>query len=174
MLGIGYADLLPQTGTPAISVADVDGVSISGLLIDAGTPNSAVQVQVGVPGATRVRHITYPTWLSDIFVRVGGAVAGTATTSIEVDSDDVILDNLWVWRADHGTDASWTGNLAPHGLVVNGDYVLASGLAVEHYQQNQVVWNGNGGETIFFQDEAPYYPPNQADWLDGSVPGYSP
>jgi hypothetical protein len=174
VLGLGYADLLPQTGTPAISVADVDGVSVSGLLIDAGTPNSAVQLQIGVAGAPRVRHIADPTWLSDIFIRVGGAVAGTATTSLEVDSDDVILDNLWLWRADHGTDASWTGNLAPHGLVVNGDYVLASGLAVEHYQQNQVVWNGNGGETIFFQDEAPYDPPSQAAWMDGSIDGYSP
>ncbi|HXP56870.1 MAG TPA: hypothetical protein VN847_18015, partial [Streptosporangiaceae bacterium] len=59
-----------------------------------------------------------------------------------------------------------------HGLVVNGSNVLATGLFVEHYQQQQVVWNGNGGETIFFQDEMPYDPPNQAAWMDGSSDGY--
>jgi hypothetical protein len=174
VIGLGYADLLPQTGTPAITVADVDGVSVSGLLIDAGTVNSAVQLQVGVPGGTRVSHSTNPTVLSDIFIRVGGYVAGTATTSLEVDSNNVILDNMWLWRADHGTGVGWTKNTAAHGLVVNGDFVLATGLAVEHYQQNQVVWNGNNGENIFFQDEPPYDVPSQSAWMNGSARGFSP
>ena len=174
VIGLGYADLLPQTGTPAITIADVDGVSVSGLLIDAGTVNSAVQLQVGVPGATRVSHSANPTVLSDIFIRVGGYVLGTATTSLEVDSDNVILDNMWLWRADHGTGVGWTKNTAAHGLVVNGDYVLATGLAVEHYQQNQVVWNGNNGENIFFQDEPPYDVPSQSAWMNGTARGFSP
>lgn len=174
VLGLGYADLLPQTGTPAITIADVDGVSVSGLLIDAGTVNSAVQLQVGVPGGTRVSHSSNPTVLSDIFIRVGGYVAGTATTSLEVDSDNVILDNMWLWRADHGTGVGWTNNTAAHGLVVNGDNVLATGLAVEHYQQNQVVWNGNNGENIFFQDEPPYDVPSQSAWMNGTARGFSP
>jgi hypothetical protein len=174
VIGLGYADLLPQTGTPAITIADVDGVSVSGLLIDAGTVNSAVQLQVGVPGSTRVSHSTNPTVLSDIFIRVGGYVAGTATTSLEVDSNNVILDNMWLWRADHGTGVGWTNNTAAHGLVVNGDNVLATGLAVEHYQQNQVVWNGNNGENIFFQDEPPYDVPSQSAWMNGTARGFSP
>jgi len=174
VIGLGYADLLPQTGTPAITIADVDGVSVSGLLIDAGTVNSAVQLQVGVPGGTRVSHSSNPTVLSDIFIRVGGYVAGTATTSLEVDSDNVILDNMWLWRADHGTGVGWTNNTAAHGLVVNGDYVVATGLAVEHYQQNQVVWNGNNGENIFFQDEPPYDVPSQSAWMNGTARGFSP
>jgi hypothetical protein len=174
VLGLGYADLLPQTGTPAITIADVDGVSVSGLLIDAGTVNSAVQLQVGVPGGTRVSHSSNPTVLSDIFIRVGGYVAGTATTSLEVDSDNVILDNMWLWRADHGTGVGWTQNTAAHGLVVNGDFVVATGLAVEHYQQNQVVWNGNNGENIFFQDEPPYDVPSQSAWMNGTARGFSP
>jgi len=174
VLGLGYADLLPQTGTPAITIADVDGVSVSGLLIDAGTVNSAVQLQVGVPGATRVSHSANPTVLSDIFIRVGGYVAGTATTSLEVDSNNVILDNMWLWRADHGTGVGWTSNTAAHGLVVNGDFVVATGLAVEHYQQNQVVWNGNNGENIFFQDEPPYDVPSQSAWMNGTARGFSP
>jgi hypothetical protein len=174
VLGLGYADLLPQTGTPAITIADVDGVSVSGLLIDAGTVNSPVQLQVGVPGGTRVSHSSNPSVLSDIFIRVGGYVAGTATTSLEVDSDNVILDNMWLWRADHGTGVGWTNNTAAHGLVVNGDNVLASGLAVEHYQQLQVVWNGNNGENIFFQDEPPYDVPSQSAWMNGTARGFSP
>jgi hypothetical protein len=174
VLGLGYADLVSEAGTPVITVADVDGVQVGGLLIDATTANAAVLLQVGTPGAPRVSHAANPTALSDIFVRVGGYVKGTATTSLEVDSDDVILDNLWLWRADHGAGAGWTSNLAAHGLVVNGDNVLATGLAVEHYQQNQVVWNGNGGETIFFQDEAPYDVPSQAGWMNGTARGFSP
>jgi MBG domain (YGX type) len=174
ILGLGYADLVSETGTPVITIADVDGVQVGGLLIDATTANAAVLLQVGTPGAPRVSHAANPTTLADIFVRVGGYVKGTATTSLEVDSDDVILDNLWLWRADHGAGAGWTSNLAAHGLVVNGDNVLATGLAVEHYQQNQVVWNGNGGETIFFQDEAPYDVPSQAGWMNGTARGFSP
>ena len=34
-------------------------------------------------------------------------------------------------------------------------------------------WNGNGGETIFFQNEMPYDPPNQAAWMNGSSDGYA-
>ena len=172
VLGIGYADLVPQTGTPAITVADVDGVSIGGLLIDATTVNAPVLLQVGTHSG--ISHSANPILLSDIFMRVGGYVRGTATTSLQVDSNDVILDNMWLWRADHGTGAGWTSNVAAHGLVVNGDNVLATGLAVEHYQQNQVVWNGNGGETIFFQDEPPYDVPNQAAWMNGTSNGFAP
>ena len=173
VLGLGYANLVPQSGTPAITVADVDGVQIAGLLIDAGPVNSQVLFQVGVEGGSRVSHASNPTSLSDIFFRIGGAVIGTATTSLEVDSDNVIIDNLWAWRADHGADASWTGNVAEHGLVINGDNVTALGLAVEHYEQNQVVWNGEGGETIFYQSELPYDVPSQSAWMDGSVDGYA-
>ena len=57
--------------------------------------------------------------------------------------------------------------------VVNGSNVLATGLFVEHYQNYDVQWNGNGGETIFFQNEMPYDPPNQAAWMNGSSDGYA-
>jgi hypothetical protein len=174
VLGIGYADLVSEAGTPVITIADVDGVQVAGLLIDATTTNAPVLLQVGTPGGPMASHLADPTTLSDIFIRVGGYLRGTATTSLEVDSNDVVLDNLWLWRADHGTGAGWTSNVAAHGLVVNGDDVLATGLAVEHYQQNQVVWNGNDGETIFFQDEPPYDVPSQSGWMNGTARGFSP
>jgi hypothetical protein len=173
VLGLGYADLVPQSGTAALTVADVDGVQIAGLLIDAGPVNSPVLLQVGVKGAPRVSHASNPTSISDVHFRIGGATAGTATIATEIDSDNVIIDNMWSWRADHGTDAAWTGNVAMNGLVVNGDNVTALGLAVEHYEAEQVVWNGEGGETIFYQSEMPYDVPNQASWMNGSLDGYA-
>jgi hypothetical protein len=53
-----------------------------------------------------------------------------------------------------------------HGVIVNGDNVTAYGLFVEHYQKYEVMWNGNGGTEIFFQNEMPYDPPSQADWTE--------
>ena len=77
-----------------------------------------------------------------------------------------ILDDIWAWRADHGAGASWTGNTADTGVVVNGNNVVAYGLFVEHYQKTQVVWNGQHGTDIFFQNEMPYDPPSQAAWME--------
>ena len=51
--------------------------------------------------------------------------------------------------------------------------VLATGLFVEHYQKYEVIWNGNGGETIMFQNEMPYDPPNQAAWRHKGVLGFA-
>jgi hypothetical protein len=173
VMGLGYATIVPQTGTPAIEVADVDGVRLAGLLIDAGPVNSPVLLQLGNPGGWRASHAPNPSSLSDIFLRIAGATPGTATTSIEVDSNDVLLDNIWAWRADHGNGVGWTVNVADHGLVVNGDNVTATGLAVEHYEKNQVIWNGENGETVFYQSELPYDPPSQSAWMNGSTNGYS-
>jgi Malectin domain len=173
VLGMGYATLVPQTGTAAIEIADVDGVRISGLLIDAGPVNSPVLFQIGNPGRLRASHVRNPISLSDVFFRIGGATPGTATTSLEIDSNDVILDNIWAWRADHGNGVGWTVNVADHGLVVNGDNVTALGLFVEHYEQNQVVWNGENGITIFYQSELPYDVPSESAWMNGTVDGYS-
>ena len=33
-------------------------------------------------------------------------------------------------------------------------------------QKYEVIWNGNGGTDIFFQNEMPYDPPRQADWME--------
>jgi len=173
VLGLGYADLVPQTGTAALTVSDVDGVQLAGFLIDAGPVNSPVLLQIGVAGASRVSHASNPTSISDVNFRIGGATAGTATEATEIDSDNVIIDNMWSWRADHGADASWTGNVAKNGLVVNGDNVTALGLAVEHYEAAQVQWNGEGGETVFYQSEMPYDVPSESAWMDGGIDGYA-
>ena len=107
-----------------------------------------------------------PTALHDVFFRIGGAAAGKATVSLEVNSDNVILDDIWAWRADHGNGVGWTVNTADTGVVVNGNDVTAYGLFVEHYQRYEVIWNGERGTVVFFQNEMPYDPPNQAAWME--------
>lgn len=174
ILGLGFPTLVPQTGQAAIRSVDGDGVEVAGLIIDAGPVNSPVLMEMGVglSGGMGIAHGNDPPLVSDVFFRIGGATAGQATTSLEVNSSDVILDDIWAWRADHGTGVGWTLNTANHGLVVNGDRVTALGLFVEHYQQEQVLWNGSGGETVFYQSELPYDPPSQAAWMDGTANGY--
>jgi hypothetical protein len=51
--------------------------------------------------------------------------------------------------------------------------VTATGLFVEHFQQYNTVWNGEGGVTILYQNELPYDPPTQADWMHGGVEGWA-
>ncbi len=168
VLGLGYPTLVPQNGVAAILVGSNKGVVISGLGVDAGPLNSPVLMQVGAPSGG-VATSNDPTTLSDVFFRIGGATPGKAQTSLIVDSDDVILDDVWAWRADHGAGVGWTLNTADTGLVVNGANVTAYGLFVEHYQKAEVVWNGAGGTDVFFQNEMPYDPPSQAAWM--AAPG---
>ena len=174
ILGMGFATLTPKFGQPAITTGNVHGVKISGIIVDAGATNSATLIRIGSKGASN-SSASDPTTLNDVFFRIGGAHKGKATTSLEVNSSHVILDDIWAWRADHGNDGSvgWNVNTAAHGLVVNGNYVTAEGLAVEHYQKAQVQWNGNHGTTIFYQSELPYDPPTQASWMDGTKDGYA-
>ncbi|KAK1185935.1 RICIN domain-containing protein [Streptomyces sp. NBS 14/10] len=172
VLGLGLATFVPDNGITAMTVADVDGVKIAGLLFDAGTTNSRTVMEVGPTGAS-ASHAANPTSLHDVYFRVGGSGVGKATTSLVVNSDNVIGDHMWIWRADHGSGVGWTSNTADTGLVVNGDNVTMYGLFVEHYQKHQTIWNGNGGRTYFYQNEMPYDPPNQAAWMNGSTQGYA-
>jgi hypothetical protein len=147
-------------------------VTVAGILFDAGAVSSPVLLQVG-PTGSAANHAANPTLLSDVFFRVGGAAVGQAAVCLQINSNNVIGDNLWIWRADHGTGVGWTTNTANNGLVVNGNSVTMYGLAVEHFQQYQTLWNGNGGSVYFYQSEAPYDPPNQAAWMAGTENGYS-
>jgi hypothetical protein len=111
--------------------------------------------------------VTNPDLISDVFFRIGGATVGKATVSLVVNADNAILDHIWAWRADHGNPGTvgWNVNTADTGLKVTGDNVTATGLFVEHYQKNEVIWSGQGGNVVFFQNELPYDPPTQADWM---------
>jgi hypothetical protein len=172
VLGLGLATLVPTAGDAALTVADVDGVKVAGILVDAGEKNSPVLVEIGGKDAD-ADHSENPTSLHDVFVRVGGTGAAKAEKSLVVNSSQVIADHLWLWRADHGDGVGWDTNPADTGLEVNGADVVAYGLFAEHYQKYQVVWNGERGRTYFFQNEMPYDPPNQDAWRNGDTKGYA-
>jgi len=173
ILGIGFPTLIPLNGVNTMQVSDVSGVRIKGLLFDAGTTNSSALLTVG-PAGSSASHASDPISVQDVFFRIGGDIAGKATASLVVNANDTIVDDIWAWRADHGNAGTvgWTVNTADNGMVVNGNNVEATGLFVEHYQKTEVVWNGQNGKIIFFQNEMPYDPPNQAAWMNGSSNGY--
>ncbi len=168
VLGLGFATLKPVKGTAALTVADVDGVTVASLLIDAGETKSPVLMEVGGEGS-KANHAKNPICLNDVFFRVGGAVVGRAGVNLRINSNDTIVDHTWIWRADHGRAAGWESNVSANGLVVNGNNVTIYGLFVEHHQEYQVLWNGNGGRTYFYQSEIPYDPPDQKSYT--SAPG---
>ena len=169
IIGLGFPTLIPTSGNITMNVADVSGVNISGIIFDAGPASSSALLQVGTQGST-VSHASDPVTIDDVFFRVGGAETGTAATSLIDNSNNSIIDNVWAWRADHGSGAgSWTSDQGNTGVIVNGTNVTAYGLAVEHYQKQEVIWNGQNGEVIFFQNENPYEVPNQASWMASST-----
>ncbi|MFB6945886.1 coagulation factor 5/8 type domain-containing protein [Streptomyces sp. NPDC056237] len=172
VLGLGLATIVPDNGVTAIEVGDVDGVKLAGLLVDAGPVNSDRLIEVGPDGAS-AGHAANPTSLQDVFVRIGGAGPGRATTGIVVNSNDTLIDHTWLWRADHGDGVGWETNRADYGLRVNGDNVLATGLFVEHFNKYDVEWAGENGRTIFFQNEKAYDAPNQAAVQNGSIKGFA-
>ena len=175
VLGLGHATLTAERGAVAMEVADVPGVIVAGVTIDAGPVNSPVLLRIGDMHGRDKSDPRNPTTINDVYFRIGGPHVGKATVTMEVNSDHVLLDHTWVWRADHGVPGSvgWTVNTTRNGVVVNGDDVTATGLFVEHFHQYNVVWNGERGRTVFFQNELPYDPPNQAAWQHDGILGWA-
>lgn len=173
VLGLGFATLTATNGAIPMRVANAQNVDIAGLIFDAGTKNSPVLLQVDGNNGKHTGRPNQSSALQDVFFRVGGPHLGKATVSLKVNASNVILDDVWAWRADHGTGVGWTLNTGATGVVVNGNNVTATGLFVEHYQKAELVWNGQNGKTIFFQNEMPYDVPSQSAWMDGTSKGYA-
>jgi hypothetical protein len=172
VLGLGMPTLVPQRGNVSMVILNVAGVKLSGVIFDAGPINSQVLLQAGlVPGIGS--NPNDPLLIQDVFFRIGGATPGKASISLQINTDNVIIDDLWAWRADHGAGVGWTSNTAANGVIVNGANVIAYGLFVEHYQNFEVLWNGEHGETIMFQNEMPYDPPNQSAFSHNGVNGFA-
>jgi hypothetical protein len=173
VLGLGFPTLVPQNGIIPMIVVPGEGEMISGMIFDAGPITSPALLLVGLGFFGSDHGASDPSAVQDVFFRIGGATAGKAVTSLVVNSSNVILDDIWAWRADHGNGVGWTSNTADTGLLVTGNNVTAYGLFVEHYQKHEVVWIGDGGTVIFFQNEMPYDPPSQAAWMEApDVDGY--
>jgi hypothetical protein len=174
VMGLGFATLVPQHGNAAMIVAANTGVKLSGLIVDAGPVSSPVLLSVGVPGLG-AGTAADPDTIQDVFFRIGGAETTPVSAAVSLldNADNSIIDDVWAWRADHGNDVGWTQNRGDTGVVVTGNDVTAYGLAVEHYQRSEVIWSGQGGTDIFFQNELPYDPPAQSDWMESpSQDGY--
>lgn len=186
VLGLGLATLTSVNGATPLTLADRPGVIVAGVTIDAGTVESSALLRVGKPQGNNGRHTSdpaNPTTLSDVYFRVGGPHIGRTDTALEINSNDVLVDHTWVWRADHGIEGfdtsggdygdaqRWLTNTGRNGVVVNGDRVTATGLFVEHFQEYNTVWNGEDGRVVLYQNELPYDPPSQADWTmpDGTL-----
>ncbi len=172
LLGLGVPSLIPKKGLPIVSVADVDGVKIAGLILDAGPVKSPTLLEVG-PRGSKADHSADPTFLYDLTVRTGGPTAGKNDVGVEINSNHVVADQLWIWRADHGDGVGWTTNPTKSGLVVNGNDVTVYGLFNEHHEEYQTLWNGNGGRVYMYQSEMPYDVPDQKSWMSGKANGYA-
>ena len=188
VLGLGHATLTAVNGATPLTVADRPGIVIAGVTLDAGSRLSRSLLAVGKPHGHHGADSdpANPITLSDVYFRVGGPHIGRTRIALEVNSDNVLIDHTWVWRADHGVEDftagvrgdtdRWNTNIGLLGAVINGDNVTATGLFVEHFQRYNTLWNGEHGRVVLYQCELAYDPPTQADWTrpDGSLgwPGY--
>lgn len=179
VLGMGLATLVSENGNACMEIADVSGVTVSGLLFDAGGIESETLLEVGteVKSETDGEVENRAILLSDLFFRVGGNPGYVAKTKtcVVIHADNVIGDNFWIWRADHGDGVAWDKNTAQNGIIINGDDVTIYALMVEHFQEYQTIWNGERGRVYFYQSEIPYDVPNQESWMshEGTVNGYA-
>jgi hypothetical protein len=172
IMGLGMPALIPLNGNPVMEISDVNGITICGILMDAGPVNSKTLLQVGEPGSSR-SHESNPSFLYDIFFRIGGPAQGSASSCMVINSRNVCADHIWLWRADHGNGVGWDKNRCANGLIVNGDNVTIYGLFNEHFQEYQTLWNGNNGRVYFYQSEMPYDPPTVDSWKHDGIYGYA-
>ena len=172
VMGLGMPSLVPLNGNAVIEISDVDGVTISGILLDAGEKRSEALLRVGEPGSAK-DHSADPIFLFDVFVRVGGPHEGSVKSAVIINSNNTVIDHIWLWRADHGNGVGWDKNTCPNGLTVNGDDVIVYGLFNEHNQEYQTLWNGEGGRVYFYQSEMPYDPPTAEAWTHDGVNGFA-
>ncbi|SFD69834.1 pectate lyase family protein [Flavobacterium phragmitis] len=183
LLGAGIASVTleptEKNSWGCIYADDKDGIVIAGLLMDS-LNSTTYQVRVGNE-ETKAYHSEDPLLLSDITCRVGGVQSKNIQiqVSMQLNSNNVVGDHFWLWRADHGSqkggDLRWTRDRCKNGLIVTGNDVTLYGLFTEHYQEYEVLWMGERGRTFFFQNEPPYDAPNQASWSSqgGKVDGYA-
>ena len=183
LLGAGIASVTLEPTEKntwgCIYVDDRDGIIIAGLLMDSFN-STTYQIRIGNQEAT-ADHSGNPILLADITCRIGGVQSKNIQihTSMQINSNNVVGDHFWLWRADHGSQSGgnlrWGRDRCKNGLTVTGDDVTLYGLFAEHYQEYEVLWLGERGRTYFLQNEPPYDAPNQASWRSqgGRVDGYA-
>lgn len=182
ILGLGLPNFACMGGKACMIVKAREGVRLAGIVFGAGYEKTDTLLQMGTASNSKDNSAN-PNILSDIFCRVAETqltkrVSGqTRQTNacLTIYTNNVVGDNLWLWRGDHDKASgdspkpvnnlvSWTQNLAQYGLIVYGKDVTIYGLAVEHFQNYQTVWLGEGGRVYFYQSEMPYNVPSLKAW----------
>jgi len=172
IVGLGLTTLQSTNGNPILELSDVDGISVCGLMFDAGLIESKTLLQVGETNSLK-NHSNNPTFLYDVYFRVGGPMEGSTSSCMIINSNNVFVDHTWLWRADHGNGVGWDNNKSANGLTVNGNSVTIYGLFNEHFQEYQTLWNGNNGKVYFYQSEMPYDTPTIDAWKHDDKYGYA-
>ena len=161
ILGIGVPVLSGTKPHISIMQTKANGVKIGGIIFEAGSNDKLNSddpslLEIGQKGSN-FGDSNSPSVLYDVYCRIGGRVVAQTNSYITIYDDYTMGDNFWLWRADHGTGAgSWDSAQSNNGLLVYGNNVTIYGLAVEHFQSNQVIWYGENGEVYFYQSELPY------------------
>jgi hypothetical protein len=183
ILGIGLATLVgPTNGKPCIYVpSKLRNIRIAGLMLQASKLDGTIKksdsclLTIGEKNNTETPdENNVSAVLSDIFIRVGGSDLdrGVSTdTMVKIHSNFVIIDHLWAWVSDHSKllngevplpkekyhlvqNGEFSCNI---GLHVTGNNVFAYGLFVEHCDKYMVYWEGDKGQTYFYQSEFAYH-----------------
>ncbi|ODN42936.1 hypothetical protein [Piscirickettsia litoralis] len=177
VLGLGLPSLVCNDDGGCMKTAS-EGVRLAGFVFDAGVKNASdsannVLLTIGEQGQGLADN---PDILQDVYARIARTTQGdpndpgpSAYAAVKINANYVIGQNLWLWRADHDArttgspDTSpttaltnWNTDKAQYGLIVNGNYVTMDGLAVEHFENAQTLWNGKYGTINFYQSEMPY------------------
>lgn len=185
ILGLGMATLVaPLDGSPCIKVeAHSEGIRIAALILQGSVISKyegSTLLEFGTRGVNGDGTSDNPGAIFDIFTRVGKFSASSSRdvsveTMIVIYSSHVVGDNLWLWRADHDKDLLMGQNhegKVDTALHVYGDNVTMYGLFGEHTLKDITIWEGEYGQTQFYQSELNYnIPRNDPEAAKASV-GY--
>jgi hypothetical protein len=129
---------------------------------NSGTTPSPSLLQWGSKAGENDGDSTNPGFITDVFARVGGSNDETtaevsAQVMVVVLDGNVVIDNAWYYRADHGVNGDIDAGKNPSwsGLHVYGKNCIVYGLNVDNTQKNQVEWYGEGGGVWGFNSMMP-------------------
>jgi len=163
LLGLGLPTLVPLTRSNVLNIKPcLQHVSVAGLILQAGPCGGEALLQWGKPMTTEqfaapASNLEYSNFLYDVYPLIGGRQDGAVDAAVVIHEANVILDHVWIWRADHdhSTGQVIEKNPVEFGLVVHGDGVKVYGLFVEHVLGRHVKWHGDKGQLYFLQTEIP-------------------
>jgi hypothetical protein len=184
ILSLGMSTLENPPDNCALIINDnLTNVIISGFFIQANNNSKLLKNDNNCLIKIGSKHNKYNSlstgfsvYLYDVFIRIGASNLGNEKgpdynkgngikQMVEINSDNVIIENMWLWRADHTNGKENRDGIGPtnayceNALVVNGNNVIIYGLACEHTLKDIVIWNGDSGIVNFYQCELPYDAP---------------